>query len=78
MEMIKVLMIDLPHTVRGLTVYYFDDDGQAYYTILINSRLSAEMQCEAYDHEISHINNGDFDSMQEVDRIEYYRHSMAI
>ncbi len=78
MEMIKVLMIDLPHRIRGLTVYYFDEDGQVYYTILINSRLSVRMQCDAYDHEITHINKRDFDKMIPVEDLEAERHDIAI
>ena len=45
MERIQVVLTDLPVTVRGLTVYYYDEDGQVYYTILINSKLSDRMQC---------------------------------
>lgn len=78
MEMIKVYIIDLPHRIHGLTIYYFDDDGQGYYTILLNARLSNEMQCEAYDHEIDHINNNDFDNMYHISELEALRHDIAV
>lgn len=74
MEMVQVVLIDLPVTVRGLTVYYYDEDGQVYYTILINSRLNDQTQCAAYDHEIVHINNRDFDCMLPVEDLEAARH----
>lgn len=74
MDRIQVVLVDLPVTVRGLTVYYYDEDGQVYYTILINSRLNSKMQCSAYDHEISHIDNHDFDLMLPVEDLEAARH----
>lgn len=72
MEYIRVFLVDLPHTTKGLTVK--NNDGG--YTILINSRLSEQMQCEAYDHEIAHINNGDFENMYDVSILEHVRHSV--
>ncbi len=77
MEMVKVYLIDLPERVHGLTIYQFDD-GQGYYTIIINSRLSCDMQAAAYDHEIHHINNNDFDNMYHVSEMELLRHDMAV
>lgn len=76
MERVRVLMIELPHSIRGLTVYQFADDGEAFYTILINSRLSAQMQCTTYDHEIRHIDSGDFEKMYSVDVLEGIRHAV--
>lgn len=73
MEYIRVELRDLPCTIRGFTVYCFDE-GQIWYTIFINSHMSAEMQCNTYDHELSHIDNGDFDLMNEVSKVEYNRH----
>ena len=68
-----MVLEDLPVTIRGFTVYCFDE-GQAYYTIFINSRLTAAAQCRAYDHEIDHINKGDFDKMFTADLLEVLRH----
>lgn len=79
MEYIRVVICDwLPVTVRGLTAYYYDDDGMPYYTIFINANLSSEMQCAAYDHEISHIDNNDFNLMIPVEDIETVRHELAV
>ena len=75
MECVKVMLMSLPCRVHGLTVYYMDTDGQEYYTILLNSHDSAERNCQTYDHEIKHINNGDFDMMIPIEELETERHS---
>ena len=75
MDKIKVILMDLPHSIKGFTVYYFDEDGQSYYTIMINSHLCSAAQCKTYDHEIRHIDNRDFDSMFPVDVLEGIRHT---
>ena len=75
MEHIKIFIIDLPERIHGLTVRCFDVDG-VFYTILINAKLSDQMQCDAYDHEIAHINNGDFDRMWSLDELEALRHAV--
>lgn len=76
MEHIKVVLVDLPSRIHGATTYFLSDDGMEHYIMFLNSRLSAEMQKEAYDHEIQHINNKDFDKMQfiSIDYLEKMRH----
>lgn len=69
MEYIRVFLVDLP--VPALTVR--NPDGG--YTILIDAGLSAAAQCEAYDHEMEHINNHDYDHIYDVSKIEWLRHS---
>ena len=71
MEHISVFLIDLPPLVRGFTVINNDDS----YSIFINARLSHEMQHAAYDHEIAHIDNHDFDKIYKVDELELLRHT---
>lgn len=71
MEYIGVFLVDLPTGVRALTVKNSDDS----FTILINAGLSAEAQCRAYDHEMDHINNHDYDQMYDVGDIERIRHT---
>lgn len=76
MEYVRIVLQDMPVSVKGFTVYNFDDDGMAYYTIFINARLSDQAQCAVYDHEIRHINNNDFDRMHAytADNLEAMRH----
>ena len=71
MEIIQVFLVQMPAAVKALTVHNSDDS----YTILINAGMSHEMQCAAYDHEIRHINNGDYDHMYDVSALELIRHS---
>ena len=69
MEIIQVFIIDMPTFVDGITVK--NNDGS--YTILINAGLSAVGQCEAYDHEMAHINNHDYDQIYDVNQLELIR-----
>lgn len=50
-----VRYIDLPCTIRGMTVCEHD-----FYSVYINARLSYEEQQKAVKHELTHINRGDF------------------
>ena len=66
-EYVGVHLMDFPETVHGFTVMV--DVG--VYDIFINSKMSHHMQIETYDHEIRHIDNGDFDKMYDVTVLEY-------
>ena len=72
-EYVGVHLIDMPYSVPGITVQVDADT----FVIFINSRLSHEQQCEAYDHEIGHIDRRDFDKMIGVDEIENVAHAMV-
>lgn len=69
--MIKVLMEDLPCSIKGFTYV----DSEDFYTIVLNARLNHEQQVETYLHEMEHINNSDLYSEQDTDTIEEKRHS---
>lgn len=69
MEHIRVILWNLPHSIRGFTVRVDCD----CYDIYINARMSSNIQQDTYDHEIAHINNKDFDKMYTVDYIENLR-----
>ena len=73
MESVRVLLVDLPSRIHGLTVYNYVS-GDACFVIVLNSRLNHETQCRAYRHELEHIHNCDFDSMLPVTAIESLRH----
>ena len=57
---VSVVFSDLPTSINAFVVRTYEDDE--HYTIVINSRVSADKQMEAYRHEISHICNDDFAS----------------
>lgn len=59
----------MPSRVRSFVHETIDGD----YTVFLNGKLSAEMQREAYEHELDHIKHHDFDSDQKADQIEKER-----
>lgn len=70
----EVVFADLPPRVKGMLVKMFDD-GEDYFTIVINSSLNAEQQREAYEHEVKHYKAKDFDRINNsVGEIEYLTH----
>jgi hypothetical protein len=70
-ERIRVHLVQLPFDKpKGLTLY----DGVDHYDIFINAKISGEELCHVYDHEMSHIDNHDFDSMYSADYLEKLRH----
>ena len=71
MEIIQVFFVDLPSSIKGLTIKNNDDS----FTILINVNMSYEAQLAAYLHEMEHINNNDFDYMHDINALEWCRHS---
>ena len=74
--MYRIEYIDLPCKIHGMTAYYFDEDGQAYYTIIVNSRDSIERQNKAINHELKHIMSDDLDRMIPLEEIELVRHEL--
>lgn len=70
MNDIDVRMCDLPGTVRSFVIAHPD----MTYTIVLNSRLSHEQHLLSYQHELDHINNGDYDKKCSADLIEINAH----
>lgn len=69
----NVIVTDLPHRIDGFTKKTVASDGD-WYTIILNARLNDERQREAFEHEMEHIENGDFDRTCTADDIEKERH----
>lgn len=57
-----VRLVKLPPAVRGTTVT--DEDGN--YNVYINKNLNYETQIKVFEHELAHIQNGDFGSEESV------------
>lgn len=74
--MYRIEYIDLPCKIHGLTAYYFDEDGQAYYTIIVNSRDSVDKQNDTINHELKHIMSDDLDRMIPLEDVELMRHEL--
>ena len=61
-----VTLHDLPTTIHG--ALSIDDDGTP--CIHLNARLSIDAQRKAFDHEMKHLENNDFDSSRHISSIE--------
>ena len=69
MENIRVILADMPTTIKGYTIYKDD-----YYTIVLNSNLSHQQNRNTYLHELGHIETKDFDKSLPVGMIEIIAH----
>lgn len=63
--------LNLPLSVKGFTLYDGSDD---FYTIVLNCKYSYSSMEETLMHELSHIANDDFHSLQTVAEIESDSH----
>lgn len=70
MDNVFVMLSDLPAAIRSFVVQNKD----LTYTIVLNSKLSYEQNLVCYQHELRHIQNGDYDKKCSVDLIEIYAH----
>lgn len=70
MEDIFVQLKDLPTTITSFVM----PNPDATFTIMLNSRHCHERLIQAYEHELRHIRNGDYDKKCEVDLVEIYTH----
>ena len=61
-----IRIINLPSTIHGVTVK--DEEGN--YNIYINSSLSEDARKRAIEHELKHIDRGDFESLADISDIE--------
>lgn len=68
-ETITTSFADMPTSIRSYVIKGLDD-----YCIVINSKLSYEMRLKAYQHELDHIYNGDFERKTDIDLIEIRAH----
>ena len=66
----RVVMLDLPTTVRGYVLRSLD----GFNTVVLNSRLNIWQNRQTCRHEIDHIINGDFDAPEPADVLEEKRH----
>lgn len=69
MDDIVVRTAPLPCGVKGFTCRKAD-----YYTIVINDSLDEEQRLKEYEHELFHIQNGDYDCGLSADMIEIIAH----
>lgn len=63
---IVVRLMDMPVAVKG----FVSPSPDGVYNIYINARQASNIQCETYRHELSHIENCDFESDEPITEIE--------
>lgn len=73
MDYINIQFLMLPAKMDGFTIK--NPDGG--YTIFINVGLSDAGQKAAYRHEMSHIDNQDYDHIHDVNFLEKIRHLLG-
>lgn len=66
MDNIIVRLIDLPHSVNGVTV--LDEEGD--YNVYINAKLSRDNRHKALNHELVHIKKSHFYTDKTVQECE--------
>ena len=73
MNEVRTIYVEMPPAIKGYLVKMFDD-GEDYYTIVINPCYNREQQLETYEHELRHLKCYDLDDFCDVDVIERMRH----
>lgn len=74
MEEPKVIYMNMPSAVKGFVVKMFDE-GEDYYTVVLNPCYNAEQQLETYKHELKHIEAKDLDGYCNANAVELERHA---
>ncbi len=69
MKDIYIEYCNLPTTIRGFTRETID-----CYVIVLNARMTEEMQRQTYKHELAHIANDDLNKEVSIGVIETERH----
>lgn len=72
-ENIIVLYKDMPARIKSFVL----PDNFGNYTIVLNSKLNQEQNLQSMQHEIEHIECGDYDNVHNVDVLEFYRHNVS-
>lgn len=54
------IYMNMPEGVKGFVIKTFDE-GEDYYTIVLNPRYNREQNLRTYMHELDHIEGGDLD-----------------
>lgn len=70
---VNVILADMPAAVGAYSIANPD----LSYTVVINARLNRERQLEAYQHEMAHIECGDYERKTSVDIIECFAHTLV-
>lgn len=68
---VRLQTLPLPASIRAMITKRFDDSMGEYYIVALSEHLSPEEAKQAFNHEVFHIINGDFESQLTADRLEF-------
>lgn len=68
---VNCIYLDMPASIKSFTV----SNPDMSYTIVLNAKHTREQHLISYHHEMTHIENGDFDKRCSTDLIEIYAHA---
>ncbi len=71
----RTILIDLPPKCRG---YIYEDIATGEQVCVLNARLTHEANQQTYEHEYSHVNNGDLYCKEDINTIEFRAHNPDI
>lgn len=66
---VRVRYLIMPSGIRGFTI----KEDACSYDVYINPNYTHESQMETLEHELAHIENGDFDTEWNVNELEMMR-----
>ena len=71
---IKIIYTAMPETIRGFALFVV---RTGKYTIFINEKLNEKDRERTLQHELHHIENGDFFSDESVNAVERRAHESS-
>lgn len=74
MKEYRTIYMNMPVSIKGFVIKCFDD-GEDYYTVVLNPAYNWEQQRDTYEHEIRHIECGDLEGFCDADMVEMLRHA---
>lgn len=72
MEEINTIYMDMPTAIHSFVV----SNADATYTIVLNARMSQEQHLLSYNHELQHIDNGDYEKLISIGTLETMAHAL--
>lgn len=69
----RTIYMDMPVAAKGFVIKTFDN-GEDYYTVVLNPKYNWEQNQKTYKHELEHIECGDLDGHGDPNSIERLRH----
>ena len=68
----RVVYKNLPYGIKGLTLHSTTDD---YFTIILNSRMSYNMNLKTFRHELIHVQDNRYEIGEDINIVEMLAHN---